>query len=133
MISTMFDTAIAVPAVAATKEAEFRAEGHSTEIAGLTELVRGHDQDVLDRFMPLVSRQSLTLDLHTVERIDAAGIAVLILLFRSACDAGHRFTVSNASPRVAEILAVVGLDRILLSQNAVHISHSGCDMERSAA
>jgi anti-anti-sigma regulatory factor len=133
MTSTMDDSSIAGPSVAITNAAEFRGGGHTTEITGLTELVRGHDQDVLDRFTPIVRRQSLNLDLHAIERIDAAGIAALILLYRTACDAGHRFTVSNASQRVAEILIIVGLDRILLSQNAVHVSHSGCEMERSAA
>jgi len=98
-----------------------------------TELVRGHDQVLLDRVAPLVRRQSVSLDLSSVERIDAAGIAALISLYRAAREAGHRFTVSCATPRVVEILALVGLDRILLSQNAVMISHSGSRLRRSAA
>jgi anti-anti-sigma factor len=82
---------------------------------------------------PLVVRQSIALDLSTVERIDAAGIAALVTLYATACQAGHSFTVSNASPRVVRILALVGLDRILLSQNAVQSSHSGPELQRSAA
>jgi anti-anti-sigma factor len=95
------------------------------EPAELTELVRGHDQRLLERVAPLVRRQSIALDLNSVERIDAAGIAALVTLYTTACAAGHSFTVSKASPRVARILALVGLDRILLSQNAVQTSHCG--------
>ena len=123
MTSTMYKTTVA----------ELPCTGESTEMTGLTELVKGHDRDLLDRLAPLVRRQSLTLDLHSVERIDAAGIAALISLYRCACEAGHRFSVSNPSARVAEILALVGLNRILLSRNVVHISHSGHSLERSAA
>jgi anti-anti-sigma regulatory factor len=102
---------------------ERTANSKSIQITGLTELVRGHDQALLDHLEPLVCREDLTLDLHSVERIDAAGITALIFLYRSACEADHYFTVSNASPHVAEILALVGLDRILLSQNGTHPAH----------
>jgi anti-anti-sigma factor len=99
----------------------------------LTELVKGHEQFLLQQMGPLVSRQSLELDLTPVERIDAAGIAALVTLYANACQAGHSFTISNAQPRVARILALVGLDRILMSQNAVQSSHSGQELHRSAA
>jgi len=99
----------------------------------LTELVRGHDQDLFARLAPVVRQQSLVVDLEVVERIDAAGIAALISLYRCACDAGNRFAVTNPSAHVAEILAVVGLDRILVSQNAVHVSHGRPCHERPAA
>jgi|SRR5580692_5942668 anti-anti-sigma factor len=85
----------------------------------LHELVRGQEQDLVSRLTPLVRRQSVTLDLMHVERIDAAGIAALISLYGCACAAGNNFSVVNASTRVAEILALVGLDRILISRNAV--------------
>jgi anti-anti-sigma factor len=99
----------------------------------LTELVRGHEQALLEQMGPQVARQSIVLDLTPVERIDAAGIAALVTLYANACQAGHTFTVSNAQPRVARILALVGLDRILSSQNAVRSSHSGACLQRSAA
>jgi anti-anti-sigma factor len=99
--------------------------GEQTEQSELAELVWGHDQPLLARLTPLVRRQSVTLDLGTVQRIDAAGIAALISLYASAHEAGQRFTVSNPTARVAQILALVGLDRILLSQNVVQKSH--CD------
>jgi len=99
----------------------------------LTELVKGHERALMEQMGPLVSRQSIALDLTPVERIDAAGIAALVTLYANACRAGHSFTVSNASPRVARILALVGLDRILMSQNAVQNSHSGPRIERTAA
>ena len=89
------------------------------QLTELTELVRGQEQDVLARLAPLVRQQSVTLDLGLVQRIDAAGIAALISLHASAYESGHCFNVVNPTPHVAEILRLVGLDRILLSQNAV--------------
>jgi anti-anti-sigma factor len=103
------------------------------EASNMTELVRGNEQRLMERITPLVCRQSISLDLSSVERIDAAGIAALISLYGSAREAGHRFTVTNASPRVAQILALVGLERILLSQNAVQSSHCGPRLYQSAA
>lgn len=97
------------------------------------ELVWGHDRWLLERVLPLVHEQSITLDLRSIERIDAAGIAALVTVYATACQAGHRFAVSNPSHHVGKILALVGLDRILLSQNAVQSSQSGPRLERSAA
>lgn len=109
----------------------FDSATHAT--SELTELVRGCDKVLLEQLVPLVRRQNVSLDLGRVERIDAAGIAALISLYGSARDAGHCFSVSNASPRVTEILALVGLDRILLSHNAIYKSQSGKCSERPAA
>jgi anti-anti-sigma regulatory factor len=99
----------------------------------LTELVRGQEQRLLERIAPLVRRQNVALDLGTVERIDAAGIAALITLYCDACQSGHVFSISNASPRVAEILTLVGVDRLLLSRNTVASSHSGPRLQKNAA
>lgn len=82
---------------------------------GLHELVRGQETALLERLTPIVRRESVTLDLAHVERIDAAGIAALIALYGAARDAGQAFNVCDANHHVAEILALVGLDRILLS------------------
>ena len=103
------------------------------EAGDSTELVRGHDQWLLQRIMPLVHQQSIVLDLSPIERIDAAGIAALVTVYATACQEGHTFAVCNPSRQVARILALVGLDRILLSQNAVRSSHSGPTFRRSAA
>jgi anti-anti-sigma factor len=84
----------------------------------ITELVRGNDGALLERFMPLVRRQCVTLNLEAVKRIDAAGLAALITLYCTARESGHDFTIQNPSSHVAEILAVVGLDKILVSQHA---------------
>ncbi|MGA7106707.1 MAG: STAS domain-containing protein [Terracidiphilus sp.] len=84
----------------------------------LHELVRGQEQALVERLTPLVRRQSVTLDLSHVERIDAAGIAALISLYGTARCAGNAFSIVNASARVVEILALVGLDRILITRNA---------------
>ncbi|MGD0734071.1 MAG: STAS domain-containing protein [Terracidiphilus sp.] len=121
------------PAIVSSIPAEWSAPAEATERINLTELVRGHDQDLFARLAPVVRRQSLLLDLELVERIDAAGIAALISLYRCATDAGYRFAIFNPSQHVAEILTVVGLDRILVSQNVDRVSHSRQCIERPAA
>jgi len=112
---------------------EMTAPAQLTEQANVAELVRGSEQSLLAWLSPLARQQSVTLDLRSVERIDAAGIAALISLYRTASEAGHCFTVINPSPHVAEILALVGLDRVLLSQPPLWNSHSGQCFEPTAA
>jgi anti-anti-sigma factor len=99
----------------------------------LTELVRGNDRRWLEEMEPLVRRQNVSLDLAAVERIDAAGIAALISLYRTAREAGFGFNISRASARVAEMLALVGLDGILLSQAAQQCMHSHSRLAQNAA
>ena len=99
----------------------------------LAELVRGSEQALLAYFSPLVRRQSVTLDMSSIERIDAAGIAALISLYVGAREAGHCFTVVNPSPHIAEILALVGLERILLTRNLTVKSQSDPEFYCSAA
>jgi anti-anti-sigma factor len=101
--------------------------------AQITELVRGQTECLWEQIAPLVRRQNVELDLKKVERIDAAGIAELVSLYGCARDAGHCFMVSNASERVAGILRIVGLDHVLLSQNAMQQSQSGPLLESTAA
>jgi anti-anti-sigma factor len=107
--------------------------GEWTGQTELAELVRGSEQALLARFAPLVRRQSVTLDMSAIERIDAAGIAALISLYVGAREAGHCFTVVNPSPHIAEILALVGLERILVTRNLAVKSHSNPCFYRSAA
>src|SRR6185312_9292111 len=84
----------------------------------LHELVRGQEQRLLKELEPVVRQHSVTLDMRQIERIDAAGISLLIALYGAAHTAGHEFAIVNASVRVAEILEIVGLDRILISHQA---------------
>lgn len=112
---------------------EMTGSTHLTEPARQTELVRGTEDGLLAWLSPLVRQQSVTLDLRQVERIDAAGIAALILLYSTASQAGHSFMVANPSPHVAEILALVGLDRILLPEHAFWNGNSDQCFESTAA
>ncbi len=82
------------------------------------ELVRGREQSLLARLRPIVERESVLLDLGAVERIDAAGLAALIALYREACLAGHGFAVMHPRRHVREVLSLVGLDRVLLAGEA---------------
>jgi anti-anti-sigma regulatory factor len=99
----------------------------------LNELVRGCERHLIEEMTPVVRSQSVALDLGSVNRIDAAGIAALISLYRIADEAGHHFSISNVAPHVAELLALVGLDGILISHNASAASHSGPRMVENAA
>ena len=85
----------------------------------------GQDGLLAQTRQPLVRERNVALDLACVDRIDAAGITALVALYRDARQSGTRFSVTNASPRVAQILSMVGLDRYLLSHNAVQNSQYG--------
>ncbi len=98
-----------------------------------TELVRGNEQQLIERLQPLVRRQNVTLDLDNIERIDAAGLAALITLYCDACQAGYRFTIANPSPHVLEILAIVGLERILTTQREAEASFECMQLQETAA
>ena len=87
--------------------------------AELTELVRGHEGELVARLLPVVREQSAALDMAHVRRIDAAGIAALISVYGSARAAGNTFRVCNVTPHVAEILKLVGLDHILVTPEVV--------------
>jgi anti-anti-sigma factor len=99
----------------------------------ITELVRGTEQELLERLQPQVRRQNVTLDLEHVSRIDAAGLAALITLYCDACQAGYRFTISNPSRHIREILGLVGLDALLVSKNAEEVHDFSMELQESAA
>jgi anti-anti-sigma factor len=101
--------------------------------AEVIELIRGREKELLAWLSPVVRRKSVTLDLGSVQRIDAAGISALVSLYSNAQNAGHRFSVANLSPRVAEVLTLVGLERILSFHGAAWKSDSGSRLERTAA
>jgi anti-anti-sigma factor len=84
-------------------------------VSGPRELVRGREQEILEELQPLVESSSVRLDLGSIKRIDAAGLAALVSLYCAALKAGHDFAVVNPSRHVARILAIVGLDRILVT------------------
>jgi anti-anti-sigma factor len=98
-----------------------------------TEWVRGNDADLLARFTPLVRGQSVKLDFSHVERIDAAGLSALISLYREAHEAGHSFAITNPTSHVREILAVVGLDRVLLAGSSEPRPAFAPSLSRTAA
>lgn len=100
---------------------------------GQTEIVRGCERCLVDEMTPIVRRQDVSLDMTAVERIDAAGIAALISLYRLAEESGHSFSVLNVAPHVHELLTLVGLERILVSHNANLSANSGCRMTQTAA
>jgi anti-anti-sigma factor len=85
-------------------------------VSGVRQLVRGSEQGILEELQPLVESGSVRLDLSSIERIDAAGLAALVSLYCAACKAGHDFAVVNPPRHVVRILAIVGLDGILVTK-----------------
>ena len=113
-------------------EATMRTE-KAVRTCAMSEIVRGSEATLVNEMGPVVSRQDLSLDLSSVERIDAAGIAALISLYKLGKESGHRFNVLNVAPRVYELLALVGLEAILISHNANITAEPGCRMAQNAA
>ena len=97
------------------------------EAGGSAEWVRGNEVELLARLSPLVREQSVLLDFSAVERIDGAGLSALLALYREARAAGQSFAIANPTPRVAEILTVVGLDRVLLADEPEIAMRLGCN------
>jgi len=102
-------------------------------VVDTSELVRGQEQQFIEQLDPLVRHQSVTVDLEKVDRIDAAGLAALIRLYCDACKAGHSFRIANPSHHVAELLALVRLDRLLVVKPQEKQICPGLELQESAA
>jgi anti-anti-sigma factor len=102
-------------------------------VSPVNELVKGQEQEFLHELQPLVVRQDVTLDLEDTQRIDAAGLAALITLYCDACKSGYRFLVANPSPRIQEVLRLVGLDAILVSRNGEKVCCFSTQLQETAA
>jgi ABC-type transporter Mla MlaB component len=118
--------------IATCSEPMMRSE-KAVRTCALSEIVRGSEGCLIIEMEPLVRRQDVSLDLSAVERIDAAGIAALISLYKMARESGHSFTVLNVAPRVYELLALVGLEAILICHSAGFTNESGSRMTQNAA
>src|SRR5277367_3748308 len=70
-------------------------------VSGVHQLVRGREPEILEELQPLVESRSVRLDLSSIERIDAAGLAALVSLYCAARKAGYDFAVVNPSRHVA--------------------------------
>ena len=55
----------------------------------------------------------LVVDLADVELLDATGLGVLVGAYRRARLGGRRLVLRDAAPRVARILALTRLDRVI--------------------
>jgi anti-anti-sigma factor len=102
-------------------------------VSSVSELVRGQEEQFLEELQPIVSSRSVRLDLSRIERIDAAGLAALISVYCDACKAGHKFTVANPSRHVAEILSIVGLNKILNPQPQAQPPFGNAQLQETAA
>ena len=90
------------------------------------ELVRGGESEVLEVLLPRLNKESLALDLSGVDRIDAAGIAVLIRLYCGASAAGTQFSVVAPSARVRAMLQTVGLEQVLIADGNLRQAPMPC-------
>lgn len=61
----------------------------------------------------------VALDISEVELIDATGLAMLVATHQRALRAGRRLVLRGTPPRVARVLAVTGLERILPTEPVV--------------
>jgi anti-anti-sigma regulatory factor len=98
----------------------------------MSELVRGREKALLEQVKPLVRDQSVLLDLRHVERIDAAGIAALITLYCEARQADHDFAIAHATPRVNEILLLVGVQHLLANDGVEALPGRSLPLELAA-
>jgi anti-sigma B factor antagonist len=64
----------------------------------------------------------LVVDLSGVELLDATGLGVLVGTHRRAQLAGRRLVLRGAAPRVARLLSVTRLDRIIATEAATAVS-----------
>lgn len=110
-----------------------RLEASRNVVVKITELVRGQEEQFLEELAPTVVREDVALEFASVERIDAAGLAALITLYTDACKAGRTLTVSRPSRHVREILELVGLDRILLSNPDARRAYGHMQLQGTAA
>jgi anti-sigma B factor antagonist len=56
---------------------------------------------------------SATADCSELEYISSAGIGVIIETFKRLRDAGHTLTLASMNPRVRNVFAYAGLDKVL--------------------
>ena len=56
---------------------------------------------------------SATADCSELEYISSAGIGVLIETFKRLRDLGYTLTLANMTPRVRNVFAYAGLDKVL--------------------
>ena len=56
---------------------------------------------------------ALVVDMSGVELLDATGLGVLVGTHRRARAAGRRLVLADATPRVARMLALTRIDRII--------------------
>jgi len=99
-----------------------------TVIALDKELVRGTDSLLTAELLPRVRKESVVLDLSGVERVDAAGIAALAMLYCNAVDAGTNFAITAPSPHVREMLRIVGLEVLLVIGSKNAAAANCCDL-----
>lgn len=59
------------------------------------------------------AKGTVTIDLAEIERVDSAGVALLIELVRVARQRGFRLCFANLSPQLEALAAVSGVERLL--------------------
>lgn len=85
------------------------------EESGLVRLSGRLDAAESDRALQVLRRldRSLVLDCSKLDYISSAGIGVFIETYKRLHESGHTFKLVNLLPRVRNIFAYAGLDRIL--------------------
>src|SRR3712207_3172270 len=76
--------------------------------ASATAYVRAELHDAID-----LGTGELVIDLGDVELLDAAGLGVLVGVYRRGSRAARSVVLTNAPPRIARLLFATKLDRVL--------------------
>lgn len=97
-----------------------------TEVAATGKLIRGCESAFVDQLLPRAQKESLQLNLSAVSQMDAAGIAALVALYRASSESGHQLSVVQPSEHVHELLHLVGLEHLLITEN----DPCGTDLKR---
>lgn len=58
-------------------------------------------------------KQSLTVDCAALDYVSSSGIGVIIETYKRLHAAGHTFRLVNMNPRVRNVFAYAGLDKLL--------------------
>lgn len=84
--------------------------------ASATAYVRAELHDAVD-----VGTGDLVIDLRDVELLDAAGLGVLVGVYRRGSRSARSVVVTNAPPRIARLLYATKLDRVLRVEQAAPV------------
>lgn len=77
------------------------------------QLVRGEATSLLYGAIAMQRTPSIVLDLSNVDKIDGAGLGILIIAHHCLQSVNQRLVLRDIQPRVLEVIELTGLHRVL--------------------